>query len=85
MSFPLRCLGVAEPTHDANRTEKPGLGNKAWFPYLQSGGNAMAASTLPVRPDYLLNLIDKSDLPRERVRKLGVGALKNEEPSTSRK
>ena len=39
----------------------------------------MAASTLPVRPDYLLNLIDKSDLPRERVRKLGVGALKNEE------
>ena len=39
----------------------------------------MAASTLPVRPDYSLKSIDKSELPRERVRKLGVGALKNEE------
>ena len=39
----------------------------------------MAASNLPIRPDYSLKSIDKSELPRERVRKLGVGALKNEE------
>jgi DNA repair protein RadC len=39
----------------------------------------MAASTLPVKPDYSLKSIDKSELPRERLRKLGVGALKTEE------
>ena len=39
----------------------------------------MAASNPPLRPDYLLASSDKNDLPRERLRKLGVGALKTEE------
>lgn len=39
---------------------------------------------LPVQPDppraeYLLNKIEKCDLPRERLARLGPSALKNEE------
>lgn len=39
----------------------------------------MVASNPPTRPDYLLDLICKDDLPRERLRKLGASALKTEE------
>ncbi|MBI5035080.1 MAG: DNA repair protein RadC [Chloroflexi bacterium] len=35
--------------------------------------------TCPLRAEYLLNKIEKSDLPRERMKRLGPAALKNEE------
>ncbi len=39
----------------------------------------MGTSTLRAEPEYLLHSVDKGDLPRERLRKLGASALKTEE------
>ncbi len=39
----------------------------------------MAAVNNPPRTEYLLTMVDKSELPRERLRRLGAGALKTQE------
>lgn len=39
----------------------------------------LASNTCPPRAEYLHNKIEKSDLPRERLKRLGSAALKNEE------
>jgi DNA repair protein RadC len=49
------------------------------FDLFHLGGFIMATPEPHAQPEYLLHSVDKSDLPRERLRKLGASALKTEE------